>query len=147
MILGLYIAQKHFRCLLTHTVTCRSHLYDEVLNWMNGFIAHYTSTTRDYRQYNAIAILRTFQFTVTNALGFSVFISRILATGLSQSHCNFKPHIKCSFHRPISFFSLFCSCQFRRLDSVQFLCSQAHNPASWRLGTRLFASDSTTILS
>jgi hypothetical protein len=34
-------------------------------------------TTRDYRQYSAIAILRTF-----SSLGFSVFISRILATDL-----------------------------------------------------------------
>jgi hypothetical protein len=29
-------------------------------------------------------------------------------------------------HRIIPFLSLFCNCQRRRLDSIQFLCSQAH---------------------
>jgi hypothetical protein len=53
-----------------------------VLVWMIEFIATYTFTTPDYRQYGAIAILHTFQFTVTHALGFSVFTSRILATDL-----------------------------------------------------------------
>jgi hypothetical protein len=47
----------------------------------------YIHTTRDYRQYNAIADLlaHTLQFTVTHALEFSSFISRILATDLSVS--------------------------------------------------------------
>jgi hypothetical protein len=40
----------------------------------------YIHTTRDYSQYSAIAILHTFQFTVTHELGFSVFTSRIQAT-------------------------------------------------------------------
>jgi hypothetical protein len=44
-----------------------------------------------------------FQFTVAHALGFSVFTSRILATDLSQSHCNFKSHVKSSCHRLIPF--------------------------------------------
>jgi hypothetical protein len=43
------------------------------------------------------------QFTVTYALGFSVFTSRILATDLSQPHCNFKSHVKSSFHHLIPF--------------------------------------------
>jgi hypothetical protein len=47
---------------------------------MIGFIAPYTFTARDYRQYSAIADLHTLQFTVAQALGF--FISRILATDL-----------------------------------------------------------------
>jgi hypothetical protein len=55
---------------------------DGVLDWMIGFIAHYTFTTRDYMQYSAIAILHTCQFTVTHALGLSVLTSRILATDL-----------------------------------------------------------------
>jgi hypothetical protein len=42
----------------------------------------YTHTTQNYRQYSAIAILHTFQFTVAHALGFSAFTSRILATDL-----------------------------------------------------------------
>jgi hypothetical protein len=46
-----------------------------------------------------------FQFTLSHALEFSqsVFASRILATDLSQSHCNFKLHVKSSCHSLISF--------------------------------------------
>jgi hypothetical protein len=58
---------------------------------------------RECRQYSAIANLHTFQFTVPHALGFSVFISRILATDLSQSHCNFNVQVKTSSHSLISF--------------------------------------------
>jgi hypothetical protein len=42
----------------------------------------YTHTTRDYRQYSAVADLLTLQFIVTHTLGFSVFSSRILTTDL-----------------------------------------------------------------
>jgi hypothetical protein len=45
--------------------------------------------------------------------------------------------MKSSFHRQIPFLPLFCNCQFRRLGSVQFLYSEAHIPAGWRLETRL----------
>jgi hypothetical protein len=45
--------------------------------------------------------------------------------------------MKSSFHSLIPFLSLFCNCQFRRLNSIQFLYSQAHIPAGWRLETRL----------
>jgi hypothetical protein len=31
-------------------------------------------------------------------------------------------------------------CRSRRLDCIQFLCSQAHIPAGWHLETRLFTS-------
>jgi hypothetical protein len=54
-----------------------------------------------------------------------------------KSHCHFKSHMKSSFHRLIPFLPLFCNCHFRRLDSIQLLCSQAHIPAGWRLETRL----------
>jgi hypothetical protein len=47
--------------------------------------------------------LHTSQFTVAHALGFSVFTSRLLATDLSQSHCNFKSYMKPSLHRLIPF--------------------------------------------
>jgi hypothetical protein len=52
------------------------------LDWMTEFIAPYTFTTRNYRQFSAIADLHTLQFTVTHALGFSVFTSRILSMQL-----------------------------------------------------------------
>jgi hypothetical protein len=66
-------------------VTCIGVTYRRVLDWMIGFIAHYTFTTRDYRQYSAIAILHTFQFTVTHPVGISVITSRILATYITVS--------------------------------------------------------------
>jgi hypothetical protein len=64
---------------------------------------HRIHSTRNYRQYGAVAILHTLQFTITHALGFSVSTSRILATDLSQSHCHFKAHMRPSFHRLIPF--------------------------------------------
>jgi hypothetical protein len=45
--------------------------------------------------------------------------------------------MKSSLHSLIPFLPLFCNCQFRRLDSIQFLCSQAHIQAGWRLETQL----------
>jgi hypothetical protein len=50
---------------------------------MIRFIAPYTFTQFGTTgNYSAIAILHTFQLTVTHALGLSVFTSRILATDL-----------------------------------------------------------------
>jgi hypothetical protein len=43
----------------------------------------YIHNTTDCREYSAICILHTIEFTAIHALGFSVFISRILATDLS----------------------------------------------------------------
>jgi hypothetical protein len=69
-----------------------------------GFISPYSLTTlRDYRQFSSVAVLHTFKFTNTHILGFSVFTSRILATDLSQSHCNFISYMKPSFHNLIPF--------------------------------------------
>jgi hypothetical protein len=70
---------------------------------MIGFIAPYAFITRDYRQYSAMADFHTLQFTVTHALEFSVFYSRILGTDLSQHHCHFKSHVKSSLHSLIPF--------------------------------------------
>jgi hypothetical protein len=47
--------------------------------------------------------------------------------------------MKSSCHGLIPFLPLFCNYQFRRLDSVQFLCSQANIPAGWSLQTRLIS--------
>jgi hypothetical protein len=82
-------------------------------------IAPYTfSQFGSTRNYRAIAILHTLQFTITHALGFSVFPSRLLAMELSQSHSHFKSHMQTYFHSLIPFLPLFCSCQFRRLLST-----------------------------
>jgi hypothetical protein len=81
------------------------------------YCALYIHTDRDYRQYSAIAILHILQFTVVQALGFSAFTSGISATDLLQSHCHFKSHMNSSSNSLIPFVP-FCSCQFRRLDSI-----------------------------
>jgi hypothetical protein len=60
--------------LQINMVTCRGlrvrDLQDEGFYWMIGFIAPYTFTTREYRQYIAITGLHTLQFTATHPLGF-----------------------------------------------------------------------------
>jgi hypothetical protein len=83
----------------------------------------------------------TLQLAVTQALGFSVITSCILAKDLYQCQCYFKSHTKSSFHNLI-LLPLFCSCQFRRLYSIQFLFAQAYIPADWCLETRLGSSES-----
>jgi hypothetical protein len=87
-------------------------------DWIYWHLIH---TTRNYKQYSAIADLHTLKFTVTYALGFSVFTSRILATDLSQSHCHFKSHMKSSLSVLIPFLPLL-SIQFN--SSVPRLISR-----------------------
>jgi hypothetical protein len=88
-------------------------------HWIYWHLIH---STRIYRQYNAIADLHTLQFTVTIALGFSVFTSRILATDLYHSHCNFKPHMKSSFY------SVIPSCHYSvTASSIPLLPSSHHD--------------------
>jgi hypothetical protein len=95
-------------------VTSCLYLYCRVLEWLIRwsfefgdwiYCTLYIHTLRDYRQYSAIAILHTFQLTVTHALESSVFTSRILATDSSQSHCHFNSHMKSSWHSLITFLS------------------------------------------
>jgi hypothetical protein len=49
---------------------------------MIGFIGTSVTISLNYNQYNTIADLHTFQFTVTHALGYSLFTSRLLVTEL-----------------------------------------------------------------
>jgi hypothetical protein len=69
----------------------------------------YINTVRDYMQYSAIAIVHTFHFTAAHARGFLVFTSRILATGLSKSHCHFNSHVKSSCHSLLPFLQFLLS--------------------------------------
>jgi hypothetical protein len=64
----------------SNIVTCISD-YRRVFQ-LDDWVYWHIHSTRDYRQYSAIADLHTFQFTVTHALGFSVFFRRIQAKDL-----------------------------------------------------------------
>jgi hypothetical protein len=55
---------------------------------MIGFIGTSVTRSLNYKQYSAIADLHNLQFTVTDALGFSIFPSSLLVTELKQSHCD-----------------------------------------------------------
>jgi hypothetical protein len=107
-------------------------IIDGVMNWMIGFIdTLFTQSTRDYRQYSAMTDLHTLLCTVTHALGFTVFTTRILLTDFSQSHCHFKSHIESSFRSLIHFLRLFRN--FQSEDSTQY-DSSAPNLISWQGG-------------
>jgi hypothetical protein len=75
------------------------------------FDTHVHSQLGTTGNYSAIPDIHTLQFTVTHALEFPVFTSRILAMDLSQSHSHFRSHMKSVFHSGIPFLSLF-STQF-----------------------------------
>jgi hypothetical protein len=79
-------------------------------NWIHWHLIH---STRDYRQYSAIADLHTLQFTVTHALRFSVFTSRILATDFITFSLSLKISHEVFLHRLISYLPLFCNCQLK----------------------------------
>jgi hypothetical protein len=57
-------------------------LIRRVLDWMIGFIDTLFTRLGTTGNYSAITILHTLQFAATQALGFSVFASRIPATDL-----------------------------------------------------------------
>jgi hypothetical protein len=95
----------------------------EVLSW---FTALYTFTQLGCTcNYSDIADLHTLEFTVIHALRFSVFISGILATDLSQSHFHFKSHMKSSLHSLIHFllFLLQLPIPKTRLNSIPLIPS------------------------
>jgi hypothetical protein len=54
---------------------------DDWIYWHFGY-----TLSLNYNYYSALTDLHTFQFTVTHALGFSVFIIRLVVTELKQSH-------------------------------------------------------------
>jgi hypothetical protein len=94
-----------FYCLVPYNiVTCISD-YRQGLDGMIGFIGTFYIQLGTTGNYSAVAELHPLQFTVTHALEFSVFTSHILATYLSQSHCNYK--ITCeAFLSPNSFLAI-----------------------------------------
>jgi hypothetical protein len=50
---------------------------------MIGFVGTSVTSSLNHTYFSAIADLHNLQFTITHALGFSVFISRLLATDLN----------------------------------------------------------------
>jgi hypothetical protein len=85
----------------------------------------------------------TLQFTVTHALGFSIFTSRILATDFNtvmyQSHCIIPQNTERKVFFSQTDFEILTA-----LHSIilmpQFLCSQAHILAGWSLETQISSS-------
>jgi hypothetical protein len=111
------LIHETFIVRVLRVVTCKTRF--DLGGWIYCTLHSYISGLQALQRYR-----RSRHFTVHRYT--SVFTSRILATDLQQSRCHFKLHIKSSLYRLISFLPLFCNCQFRRLDSIQFLCSQTH---------------------
>jgi hypothetical protein len=53
-----------------------------MIGFINSLVTHSFNYTQIHWQYSAIADIHVFQFTIAHALGFSVSISRLLATDL-----------------------------------------------------------------
>jgi hypothetical protein len=112
--------------------------YRRVLDWWPSLLD--TLIQRATIIYSAL--LHTCKYSVTSSLP-------LLGNGFQRRIFPFlrvPEHMKTSFHSLNSFLSLFCSCQFQRLDSIKFLFSQDHIAAGWCPETRLFTSDSTIVL-
>jgi hypothetical protein len=87
--------------MLRVLVTCKTGFaLDDWTYW------HLIHTALDYRQYSAVAILHPFQFTVTHALGFSVFTSRILATDFVAVSLSLQITHEVFFSQPNSFHAI-----------------------------------------
>jgi hypothetical protein len=85
--------------------------YFHVLGWLKtGFglddwiyCTSYMHTTRNYRWHSPATVLHTFQFTVTHALGFLFFTSRILATDSKAVPLSRQTRLGSSLHCLIPF--------------------------------------------
>jgi hypothetical protein len=114
---------------------------DGVLDWIMIHCTVYIHTTWDYRRYSAMAILRTLQFTVTRALQFAVFTSRILATDLSVSLSLQITH-GVFFTQPSSFLAIILQLPIpmTRLTISSIPLLPSSYPGRLALETRLFTS-------
>jgi hypothetical protein len=112
-----------------NVVTCRGDLQDGVwIGWLDllSLIHSHSSGLQAIRRYHYST---HFQFRDVHALAFSLFTSGILATDLSQSHCNFKSPVKFSLHGLIPFLSFLLSylwLPFPELDPILILSRLLH---------------------
>jgi hypothetical protein len=125
---------------LIYIVTCSgcAWLTRRVLDWMLRFIDTLYTQLGTTGNYSAITIPTLYSSPLRTHWGPQP--SLVLSWQRIYSYNSLtvtSDHTWVSLHRLIPFLPLFCNCQFRRLDSVQFFCSQAHNLAGWRLKTRL----------
>jgi hypothetical protein len=109
-------------------------------DWIDTYTFTQFGTTGNY---SANAILHTLQSTATHALGFSVFISRILATDLSRSHCNFNITREIFLAPSNSFLAFSVAANSEtRLDSTRLLSTTVVNSAVLNLLLLLLLSKS-----
>jgi hypothetical protein len=117
---------------------CRRYawLIDGLLDWMIGFIdtLYIQLGTTGNSSATAISALYSSPLHMHYNSQSSPVVSW---QRIYKSHCHFKSHTKSSLHLLIPFLPLICNYQFRRLDSIQFLCTQAHILAGWGFETQL----------
>jgi hypothetical protein len=89
----------------------------------------------------AIAIVHTLQFTVQLALALSVFVSRIQATDLQPSHCDFKSYVEVFFAQPNSFLAIILQLPIPkiRITSIPLLSRSCPGRLTSRNATLHFA--------
>jgi hypothetical protein len=107
---------------------------------MIGFIALYTFTQLGTtRNYGAVADLHTLRFTVTHALGYSVFTSRILATDFITVSLSLRITHEGFFAPPNSFLAIILQLPIpkTRLHSIPLLPSSCPGRLSSRNSTLL----------
>jgi hypothetical protein len=97
-----------------------------------GYIAPYTFTQLGTAGNTVLSLFYTIPVhRSAHALGFSAFTSRIQATDLSQSHCNFKSHVRSSLRR-LTHFLPFLLNHLRppppELDPSRDCCSMFYTP-------------------
>jgi hypothetical protein len=105
---------------------------------MIGFIDALYTPLGTTGNYSSCADLHTLKFTVTHALGFSVFTSRILATDFITVSLSLQITHEVFFSQSTSLLTI-SSQSSSTADSLSSIssCFQAHVPAGWRLETQL----------